>query len=231
MSLEITEDLVTLGQNAYDFLGLVGCASAANGIKNFLRQKAPFLYSDWKFWDNVDKFFNGGILSNDDKQNLILKLSDTENANDNGNEIIGIIKKVNSDKKLAYILNATKALANNRIELPLYFRVCNIILNTLEEDLNFLKSHISEETIDYSISVGGLTTVGLACHRGIIEDNSKSYTFTELAKIVNEYALKGDGQKRIEEFNLNKSPQNFLRISTDEEVSEYLEDIFNQATK
>ena len=201
------------------------------GIKNYLKKNCPFLYSEWKFWDNMDKFFNSGILTEDDKRKLIDKLSNDKTSAETGKKIIALIGKTDTDQKLACILNATKALANNLIELNIYFRICNSVLNTLEEDLQFLKSHIEENTIDYSISVGGLITVGLACHRGIIEGNSKSYAFTELAKIVNEYALKGDGRKRIEEFKLNESPQNTFSVATDEEVAEHLDEIFNQATK
>lgn len=197
-------------------------------IKNILKEKYPFLYHEWKFWDNVDKFLNSGILTEDDKNKLIDKLSNEGDKAEIGRNIVVLIGKANTDKKMACILNATKALADSRIELNVYFRICNIVLNTLEEDLQFLKNHINEKTIDYSISVGGLMTVGLVCHRGIIQDNDKSYAFTELAEIVNEYALKGDGQKGMEAFNLNKPPQTYFgQFANSEEVEEYLDKIIN----
>ena len=67
MDLETIRTLANFGQYAYDFLSIVGCASSVKQIKDFLRKKAPFLHHEWKFWDNIDKFLNGGILRDDDK--------------------------------------------------------------------------------------------------------------------------------------------------------------------
>ena len=210
---------------------LVQYASLASPIKNFLKAKAPFLYPSWRFWNNVDAFFNSGVLDENDKKKLIDKLSNDKNKNDSGKEIINIINKINTDKKMAYILNATKVLlTNDSLDLPLYFRICRTIFNTLEEDLEFLSHNIEKNSIKYSIKVNGLMTTGLVYDKGLSEDNSPSYAFNEFAKVVYEYALKGNGEKKIEEFNLNRPPQtSFLTtadIATDEEMNKMLDEVF-----
>lgn len=228
MDLATINAMTNAGQQyLFDFLGLVGCASSAKQVKDFLRNKAPFLYSDWKFWDNVDKFFNSGVLSEEDKQKWIEKVSNTKNPVDTGNEIIGIIKKIETDKKLTYILRATKNLANDAISLPEYLRVCHVVMNTLEEDLQFLKDYINEEKIPYSLEVGGLIVLGLAYHTGVSEDNIPEYSFTALAKIVNGYAINGDALNKIETFNLNDPEKNVFFMTHAHITEEDIESIFD----
>ena len=228
----IKEKLQSIVDNPTD---LIRYATLAKPLKNFIKEKAPFLYPSWQFWDNVDKFFNSGILNDNDKKKLIDKLSSDKNKNKVGKKIIGIIEKVETDKKLVYIINATKSLVDDKIEFPIYFRICHTISQTLEEDLQFLNNHIDKKAISYSIEVNGLIASGLAYNRGIGENDAPSYAFNEFAKVVNEYALKGDGQKRIEEFNLNKPPQTtFLTtndIANEEDVQKMFEEIFSDNSK
>lgn len=221
-------------QNIYvDPTELIKYAGWASPIKNFLKAKIPFLYPSWRFWNNVDVFFNSGVLSDSDKKKLIDKLLSNENKNDSGKEIINIINKIDNDKKIAYVLNATKVLLkNDSIKLSLYFRICHTILNTLEEDLQFLHRKIDEPSIKYSIEVNGLIIAGLAYNQGGSKDDSQDYAFTEFAKVIDEYALKGNGEKKIEEFNINKSPQtNFLTensIPTKDEVQQILDGTYGK---
>ena len=231
------KNLIPLAQNAMSNpVGLISNAFLVNQIKDILEKKLPFLHYEWKFWYNIDKFFNGGALSESDKQTLICKLSNEANRDYVGKKIIEIIGSAETDKKLVYILNTTRVLiTNDSLNLPMYFRICNTISHTLEEDLQFLNAHIDEKTIGYSIEVSGLITAGLAYDRGFSENNAPSYAFTDFAKIINEYALKGDGEKKIEEFNLNKPPQtSFLttaNIATDEEMKQVIDEALGNNNK
>ena len=82
------ETIKTPANFAYDFLSIVGFASSAKQIKDILREKAPFLYPEWKFRDNIDKFFNSGILSDNDKRRLIGKMSNEKEKQVVGRKII-----------------------------------------------------------------------------------------------------------------------------------------------
>ena len=225
MDLETINTVTTIGQQyLQQGLSFFGCVTSAKQLNNFFRQKAPFLHSDCKFWGNMDKFFNGGILSDDDKQKLIEKLSDVKNNDENEKRFLDLISKVDTDKKLVYILNATKALLNDEITLSIYFRICHVVINTLEEDLNFLKDHIKEIEITYSIEISGLMTTGLAYASSMKENELMNYSFTPLAKVVNDYALVGDTNLNIS-FDINKQSKTKF-VATDEEISEMLDDVF-----
>ena len=126
-------------------------------------------------------------------------------------KFFAIIREIDADKTLAYILNATKAFLNDKITLSIYFRICHVVLNTLEEDLQFLKAHINDAVIPYSVEVGGLMTAGLAYHTDVGEDNIPRYNFTELAKLISNCAINGTSLTNISEFSLN-DPDNIQSI-------------------
>lgn len=212
-----------------DPINIIRYAPVLTQIKDCIKAQAPFLYPTWKFWNNVDKFFNGGMLSDKDKQKFIEKLADAGKANDNGKRLIDIISKIDTDKKLAYILNATKALLNEKVTLSRYFRICHIVINTLEEDLRFLKAHIHEENLLYSVEISGLAVSGLAYVSGFREKEVLNYSFTPLAKAVNECALIGEVHL-VSSFNLDESPKTKF-FSTDEEFSEMIDDVFGKNVK
>lgn len=226
MDLETIKSLAPLGQYTYDLLSIVGCLSSAKHIKDLLRKKAPFLYHEWKFWDNIDKFFNSGILSDDDKLKLIGKMSSEKEKKEVGRKIIDLIGKVDTDKKLVYIINATKAWINDAIDRPQYFRICHIISASLDEDLQFLSEHIDDTgDIPYSIEINGLQTAGLACHKAMDKEGNPLYVFTPLSRAVNEYAIKGAGTSAIENFNINEPP---FKGTSEEEWNKNLDAIFGK---
>lgn len=193
-------------------------------IKDILRKKAPFLYHEWRFWDNIDKFFNSGILSDDDKSKLIGKLANEKQ--DVGRKIIDLIGKIDTDKKLVYIINATKAWIKDSIDRPQYFRICHVIFASLDEDLQFLSEYIYDiDNIPYSIEINGLQTTGLACNNATDKEWYPLYVFTPLSRVVNEYAIKGAEANAIENFNINEPP---IKETSNEDFQKMIDGIFGK---
>lgn len=217
--LSSLSNILTVGQLAIYF-------------KNWLKKNCPWLYSEWRFWDNMAKFFNSGILTDDDKQKLVEKVSSEKNKEEVGRQIIELVSNVNSNKKLAYIINATKSLANDAVDLPTYFRICHIISNSLDEDLRFLGEHISESEVPYSIEVSGLQTAGLVYFKSADESGIQIYAFNALAHILNECAIKFDGTEPIEKIDLNEPPsvRNLTSndYASDEAVQNMLDEVFGK---
>lgn len=187
-------------------------------FKNYLKKNYPWVYPEWKFWDNMTKFFNSDILTDEDKQKLVEKVSSEKNKEEVGKRIIKLVGNVNTNKKLAYIINATKSLANDAVDLSTYFRICHVISNSLDEDLRFLGEHISESEVPYSIEVSGLQTAGLVYFKSADESGNQVYAFNALANAVNEYAIRSDGTEVIEKFDLNEPPD--LKNFASENLSE-----------
>lgn len=100
---------------------------------------------------------------------------------------------------MTYILNATKALLNGTISLPEYFRISHIVMNTFEEALQFLKAHIDEEEVPYSIEVSGLMTFGLAYAYSMRDNQTKNLrqcSMTFLAKLTGSVLLQRYSQRK-----------------------------------
>ena len=207
------------------FSNILTVGQLAFYIKSYLRKKMPWLYPEWKFWDNIDKFFNSGILSDDDKRKLIGKLSNEKEKQEIGRRIIDIIGNIDTAKKLVYIINATKAWVNDAIDRPLYFRICHVVSVSLDEDLQFLSEHIDDAgDMPYSIEINGLQITGLACHNATDKEGNPLYIFTPLSRAVNEYAIKA-GANFIENFNINEPP---IKETSDEEFQNMINEIFSK---
>ena len=143
-----------------------------------------------------------------------------------GKLIIDFIGKVDTDKKLVYIINATKAWIDDAIDLPQYFRICQIISTSLDEDLQFLSEHIDDSGyILYSIEINGLQTTRLACNNATDKEGYPLYIFTPLSCAVNEYAIKGAEANAIENFNINEPP---IKEISDEDFQKMIDEIFSK---
>lgn len=103
-----------------------------------------------------------------------------------------------------FIINATFSFANYYIDKTTYFRICNAVNNSLQEDLEFLQMNFSEENeLPYSDEVQGLINQGLMEKEGPQwqsfdeqSEASKPYKFTLLAKYVDKYALSNSDFER-----------------------------------
>ena len=159
-------------------------------IVSALKNRAPFLYRDRLFWERIDKFFDGAILSEEDKIKFINKLSDSKKSKDNMKRVINGIEKLETDKKVNYLIKISRDLIDDKIDLSTYFHIYNVIIRTLDEDLKFLAENITKKEISYNMNVEGLFSVGLVGRyntfgNGILEDSS--FYFTPLARLVSKY--------------------------------------------
>ena len=70
-----------------------------------------------------------------------------------------------------------------------YFRICHAITNTLEEDLRFLRDHITESDLSYDQFTQGLLTAGLMYQSVIDSNGEQKYSFTPIAKDIDQFAV------------------------------------------
>lgn len=172
--------------------------------------KSPFLFREKMFYSKLEKFINGVYLDEKDKDKLRKKLAENENDTENVMRLISCIDKIDTEQKINYLINATRCLINDYIDRNVFFRICHIIMNTVEEDLLFLQTHIVDdnESYDYSINVQGLLTSGLV-YTSVMDVNGHSqYAFLELAKILDQYSLSSDDVNRypkLKKLDLSKS--------------------------
>ena len=158
--------------------------------------KSAFFIRERLFWSKMEKFLNGVCLSKDDCNKLQVKLTENGQKEENAFRLVNIIDRAETQRKISYLINATRCLLENLIDRENYFRTCHIITSTLEEDLAFLGEHIFETDLSYEISIQGLLTSGLMYQSVIDANDDQKYSFTPLAQIVDQYAISSNNIDR-----------------------------------
>lgn len=165
----------------------------------------PFLLREEMFWGKLSSFLNGVYLSDKDCRKLCAKLEESGNQKDNAVRLLQCIDRAESSANIGFLINATRSVLANYICLDEFFRICHAITHTLKEDLMFLKSNIDNIDVPYTWCVQGLISTGLMYHRvldggEITTDgevkSSQNYSFTPLARLVDQYAVSFDDVDR-----------------------------------
>lgn len=151
--------------------------------------KSPFFIRENLFWMKMEAFLNGVYLSEDDRFNLRAKIWRDGEHGDNPYRLVECIDRAETQQKINYLINATRCLLSDNIDLPMYFRICHTITHTLDEDLTFLSEKINESDLTYSPYIQGLLTSGLMYQSVIDANGEQKYSFTPLAEYIDRYAV------------------------------------------
>lgn len=204
--------------------------------------KSPFFIRDQIFWTKLEMFVSGVYRDPDDQARLCAKLTVDGNTQDAQMRLIECIDRAETKNKVQYLINATRCLLSDFINLDDYFRICHAVTHTLAEDLIYLRLHIQESDLAYNNNVQGLFTSGLM-YQSILGEDIR-YSFTPIAKFVDIYAVSYEDVNRypnptevdqsqklpsvsiatIDEQVLEKALGD--RTATDEEVRAMIDEVF-----
>ena len=218
-----------------DLIGAVLGDPIAAGKALITITKLPFFIREQIFWTKMEAFLNGVFLNESDRLKLGEKLAKGGDKHEAALRLLDIIDKAETLKKIHFIINAARCLLGGLISRTEFFRICHLIVTTLEEDLTFLSMHIHEENLLYSDSVQGLLTSGLM-YQSIFDGNGEQkYSFSAVAKLVDQYAVSFENSERYPIHNVyshdGASPQmeieNVLTWNNVSDVSEEeIDDMF-----
>ena len=175
--------------------------------------KSPFFVREQLFWAKMEAFLNGVYLSEDDCAKLRAKLTKDGEKEDNAFRLVESIDRAETQQKIRYLINATRCLLADFIDRPTYFRICHAITHTLDEDLAFLGEHINEEDIPHSLYTQGLFTAGLMYQSVIDGNGEQKYSFTSIAKNVDQYAVSYENVERYPNPKVLKANQESPTVS------------------
>lgn len=201
--------------------------------------KSPTLIHEKLLWSKFEMFLNGIYLSKDDCNKLYDKLTKDGEKKDNSQRLLSYIDKAETQKKIKYLINATRCLLIDFIDLSIYFRICHAIVHTLEEDLQFLKRNINKTEFSWNLCVQGLLTTGLMYQSVFDGNGEQKYSFTPTAKLIDQFALSCDNINRypnIGTIQIEETPltMNILHpnledmMATDEDIDEVLNEVFGK---
>lgn len=166
-------------------------------IVYLLGKKEVFFYRERSFWNKWYKFLTEVSATDEDREKFIKKLSENDSIVYNAQRILDCIDRVTTEQKVHYLVNASICFSNQYINKSEYFRICDAIIRTLDEDLKFLGEHINNTDIKYSLEVQGLLNSGLIN----ANTNNVAYSFNSLAKFVDKYAVNFENRVRYPDLN------------------------------
>ena len=165
--------------------------------------KSPVLIREEIFWSKMENYLNGIFLSEDDRSIMCAKLAENGKKRENAVRLIECIDKAETEKTIDYLVNATRCLLTGFVNLNTFFRIAHIVTHAIVEDLEYLREHIDESELPYDECVQGLLTAGLMYQSTIDgggldnEDEDESrYSFTLIARIVDQYAVSYGDENR-----------------------------------
>lgn len=190
---EIKDASIDLFQDA---IGAVRGDPVSIGRIIIALMRSPFLLREKIFWNKMESFLNGVMLSEDERADFSAKLAEEGSWEENSLRLLECIDRVETQQKVKYLVNASRCLLTGFIDLSTYFRICNVLSQTIDEDLHFLKDHHGESNLPYSASVQGLLTSGLMYQSLINNKGDQGYSFTPFAETVNRFAVDYDNVEK-----------------------------------
>jgi hypothetical protein len=186
--------------------------SALLGDKAALARAAKTLLSmrDYLYLQKFERLLQGMDIYLGDKIKFSERISRDGKKEENAKRIIHLIDSIDVDKKVDYIVNISRALDAEIIELDEYFRLIQAIRDTLMEDLIYLKDNIRKKEIKYNVNIYSLSQKGLAYQNYIGEEGI--YEISSLSISVVCYGMEYD------KMHDNKDLRSKLLMTTDESI-------------
>ena len=151
------------------------------------------------------KYYIDGVLKAEEDLGNGVKLSDKLFSNDangkaNAMRVFKMVTSTDTEKKLDYVVNATRAMLLGAIPVEVMFRIFRAVNDNLQEDLEFLSSIIEKPgPFQEDFRVQSLVRTGLMVSAGLdlnayIEE--QKYYVSSLGRIVDRFAISMDDEKR-----------------------------------
>ena len=162
-------------------------------IKDFA--KTPCIMKEVFYWNKFYMFLSGikQIEENIDESRKLKEVicDDTSKKSQNAVRLLEYIDKADSEKKIDDYIQITKNLLCGYINQVEYFRIMKAVLETLDEDLQYL-TEISKDEASYkgSIQMLALERSGLVIRLGIDGNENieeQDYVISSLGKMVSKY--------------------------------------------
>lgn len=197
----------------------------------FALAKTPFFLRDKILWSKLELYLNGVFISDGDRAKLRAALTENGSSDENAKRLLECIDRAETNQKIQYLINATRCFLVDFIDRTTFFRICRTITGTIDEDLLFVRNHITEnQNFEYNSTIQGLFVSGLVTFCSIGGETTQ-YTFTPLAEDVDRFAISyGDVERypNPTENRMISSPNAEIPTATDDEVQEMLNGVFGE---
>lgn len=158
--------------------------------------------------------------------------SNPKKKNDNALRIYKMVTSADTEKKIDYLIDATRSMLLGLIDTNEMFRIFRAIVDSLPEDLDYLSSIIEKSgPFTGNIQILALERSGLMISAGIdanADVEAQQYHITTLGFMVDRYALSLSNEKRWKWY-VNKANADDRKFIGPESISnEDIEAMFNE---
>lgn len=158
--------------------------------------------------------------------------SNPKKKNDNALRIYKMVTSADTEKKIDYLIDATRSMLLGLIDTNEMFRIFRAIVDSLPEDLDYLSSIIKKSgPFTGNIQILALERSGLMISAGIdanADVEAQQYHITTLGFMVDRYALSLSNEKRWKWY-VNKANADDRKFIGPESISnEDIEAMFNE---
>lgn len=195
-----------VAMNSIEALG--GSSSALKNLYDIF-VGAGSKFRDVVFYVNLHKFLKA--LNLDDERQAFLRevLNGDEGTYVNTRRLLQCIERIETETKIDYIVNATLALLDKKINIGDYFRIVDAITNTLDEDLKYLKLQVLDgnkvrTNLSYCYAIQGLLNSGLMYEKSVADSPTGGYCFSRFGLFVDKYALSYGEPNKYSSININE---------------------------
>lgn len=158
------------------------------------------------FWGKMQHFLLGTFRDFSEQVKMAEKFNfDNEKYKEYVYMLLETVDKIDSTAKVDYFSNIVRAFILDIIDLNMFYKLRQILLNCTVSELDFVKDNQSSAAFEYDIMIYSLKEIGL-----VNKSNDNRYVFTDLAKALKTYALSGD--------DTPKSCIKYLELSAPDEV-------------
>lgn len=158
--------------------------------------------------------------------------SDPKRKNDNAMRIYKMVTSTDTEKKIDYLIDATRSMLLGLIDTDEMFRIFRAIVDSLPEDLDYLSS-IVEKSGPFigDIQILALERSGLMISAGIdanADIEKQQYHITTLGFMVDRYALSLSNEERWKWYTNKANADNRKFMGPAPMSNEELEAIYNE---
>lgn len=211
-SSEFTGGIANFTKNVIS--AATGDIVAASEALKFI-EKGPMFIRECLFWEKFTVFMDGVFLEDNDVRKLSEIFAEKEEQEEYARRIVKVIDDIDIRIKINYLINLTRALLAGLIVKTDYYRLINVVRNTLEEDLKYLSDKIGKKSLKANIHFEFLKQNGLAI-QPIISDDNEEYIFTSLAYMLDKYGLNYNSEKyqySVPDRSLSEEPTIVIKTS------------------
>ena len=165
--------------------------------------------------------------------------SDPRKRGDNALRVYKMVTATDTEKKIGYLVDSTRALLLDSIDVEMLFRIYRAIVESMPEDLFYLSNLVEKEgPFKGNIRIHALSRVGLMISAGVdgeADVEEQEYMVSSLGFAVDRYALSFNNVERQNWYN-NRGDQKERKfdaptVASNEEVQKVIGGMFADNNK